>query len=222
MSTPYNLTIQMDQASIQVLQMSGYYLYAFKAVQGPSSGVPLVWFQTHQLLPNTTISWEDQYQAYASTTPIQSGATIVVSNSYPVNLGDKFTITHAEGNGSVSSNGSSPLGVDIANTSNSQFTAGLSQLNSSGQFSPMSAFPIYSQMGDLIVPLEQVLVMFAHSQNMGTVIMRSFSEALMVDFASTNARTVIYNSNSGWQTNGQTGMTIYPANSELQSLLIQP
>ncbi len=222
MSTPYGITISMDQNTVDTLLGAGYSLYAFKAVQGPNTGAPLVWFQTNKFALSTAITWTEQYQAYSSTTAVQSGATITASSTYPVNLGDMFTISGSSGTGTITTDGSSPIGVEIYNSTTSMFSAGISQLNSSGQSNPMCAFTLYGQMDDLIVPIEQVMLMFATQPvNTGAVIMTSFSQGIMVDLTSINSRTVSYGINTGWNTSGQPGMTIYPPKTAMQPLLIQ-
>ncbi len=222
MSTPYGINISMDQNTVDSLLGAGFSLYAFKAVQGPSNGAPLVWFQTNQFALNTAITWTEQYQAYSSSTQVQSGATIVASSTYPVNLGDMFTINGPSGTGAITTDGNSPIGVEIYNNTNKAFSAGIAQLNSSGQSNPMCAFSLFGQMDDIIVPIEQVMLMFATNPvNTGAVIMTSFSQGIMVDLTNINSRTVSYGLNSGWSTGGQPGMAIYPPKTAMQPLLVQ-
>jgi hypothetical protein len=223
MSTTYGITISMDQNTVDSLSGAGYCLFAFKAVQGPTIGVPLVWLETSNYAMSTPVSWQELYQAYSSTSPILNGAMIEASYSYAVDLGDRFTITSSSGAGSVTTDGSSPTGVDIYNMTTTQFACGISQQNSSGTCNPVSAFLLYGQMQDTLAPVEQVMLMFSIAPvNTGGVMIKSDSQCVMIDLSTQSSRTVIYKINFGWDTSNQSGMKIYPPNTDLSALLIQP
>lgn len=222
MNTPYGITINMDQNTVDSLLAADCSLCAFKAVQGPSNGTPLVWFQTRQLTLNTEITWTKQYQAYSSGTQIQSGATIVAGHTYPVNMGDMLTINGPDGAGDIDTDGNSPVGVEIYNNTNKTLSAGITQLNSSGKSSPTCAFTLFGQMDDIVIPVEHIMLMFsANPVNTGAVITNSFSQGIIVNLTNINSRTVSYGLHTGWSTGGQPGMAIYPPKTAMQPLLIQ-
>ena len=206
---------------MECLSDSYYSLFSFKAVQGPYNGVPLVWQKTLDYGLTTQIVWNDTYQAYSSFSSIQNTQTININNSYAIATGDRFTITSTKGTGSVTSDGSSPDGIDIYNKTTTQFTCGISQTQSSVAC-PTCAFTLYGQMQDTITPLEKVMLMFSIAPvNAGDVMEISDSQCILIDLSADSTREVTYQINFGWDTGSQTGMTIYPPNTALAPLLIQ-
>jgi len=221
MSTPYGVTILMDDNTVTNLTAGGYNLYGFKAVQGPTGGAPLVWVKTNQFGLSTAISWQEQYQAFTSTSSISGGTTINVSNPYDINLANTLNVTGQTGTGSVVTSGVANA-ISINNQTSVKFTCGISQVQNNGPANPLCAFNLYGNMLDLIVPIEKVLLMFSSTPvNTGTVIMQSYSQCVLIDLTSQNTRTLGFDINNGWQTKSQVGMDVYPANTSMVPLLIQ-
>jgi len=72
------VNISMSSDTVEQLKKNGFLLYGCKAVKTmlPSSALPLVWFVASDYLINTTISWQDNYQAYISNQKIVPGDVI--------------------------------------------------------------------------------------------------------------------------------------------------
>jgi hypothetical protein len=225
----FTLRIDMDDHTVEHLAASGMSLFVFKAVEaaGSDGGRPLTWIKSGQFGQQMTVTWEKQFQAYASTDDIEVDHRVVASNPYPMNLGDTFTINSQHGTGEVRPGGH-PGAVTIKNeVGNSRFTCGISQMGNGG-FAPVCAFPIFYEMTDLIAPVETVLVMFASDGfDTGTVIIQAFASAFLVDFTDPAAqtvpeRTVMYNIRTGWDAGEVPWARPVEEGADLVSLLIQP
>lgn len=215
----YQINIQMTDATINGLQQDGFNLYGFKAVQGPPSGRPLVWFATNLFSEKTVVQWTESYQAYTSNVGQLAPQTVVTASaSYDVELGQMLNVTNPQGTGAVSQ-GPDTQAIAIYNQTATPFTCGISQKQGNGSYSPLCAFPLPGQDEDLIVPIELVFLMFStHPVNTGTVIEQSYSPGVLVDLTGSTQQTVIYDLNQGWTP--QPGVKVIPPNTSLIPLLI--
>ncbi|MBZ8133149.1 hypothetical protein CLD20_07720 [Afifella sp. IM 167] len=211
----------MDNETVQALKESNYYLYGFKAVRGQASGMPTVWFSSQNFLNETTLSWEEDYQAYISNDEIESNVVIHASAKSDIDLGQTLNVDNV-GNVSVSGDGTEGA-VSIMNNSSTPYSCGLSQENPSGDYTSLCAFPLYGNGLDLIVPIETVLLMFATKPvKTATVIAQAFAQGALIDLTGVGSRSLDFDINKGWDAGTATWMTKIPANSPLQPLLILP
>ena len=221
----YTINIQLLNDTSNQLITGNYALYAFKAASGPGQGVPLVWFQTNNFLAQMTLTWTEQYGAYISTQQILPEAVISATNTFsPVLLGDTLTISDAGGDGSISTGGESD-GITIDNQSTRLFTTGLSQMNATGSMTPTCAFPLHGTNSDVIVPEEQVLLLFSsQTVQTGAVIEKAFSEGLLFDMTGlqNGSVSVSYDIDGGWDFGTQTICTNVLFEDPLLPLLINP
>lgn len=222
MASTYSITISMNSATATGLRDGNYYLYGFKAVQGPGNGVPLVWFKTNTYSLSTVIAWTEAYQAYTSAAvTLTANTQITASAPASIELGQVLTVTNETGIGTVSVPTTPPVGapsITILNATSQPFTCGISQAQGNGNFQPLCAFPLYGNNADEIVPIEKVLLMFATDPvDTGVVVEQSFSQGVLVDLTDTNQQTVAYDINNGWTP--QTYATLQPANTNLVPLL---
>lgn len=218
MPTEYSVEIDMSADTIASLKGAGYSLYGFKAVKSTiQGGVPLVWFTTKNYLPTTQVQWEEQYQAYISTTTIAPNTKIIASNSASIDLNQTMQVDQS-GNVNVVGDGTQNA-ISILNQGNIPYTCGISQ-EQDGQFNPMCAFPLFGNMLDVVMPIEQVLFMFATNQvNTGTVIYRAYSQGILIDLTGTTSRKVDFDINKGWTASGAWGTQIQ-ANADMLPILI--
>lgn len=219
MATDYEIDISLSQTTLNDLKNGGFSLYAFKAVQATvNGGAPLVWFKTDSFLTTTQVKWQEQYQAYISTSEIIANGEIDASNSINMNLGQTADVSE---NGLLTSaQGGTSGAVSILNQGSAEWTAGISQMTN-GVANPMVAIPLYGNMMDVVAPIEKVLVMFAtESVNTGVVIYQSYSQGLMIDLTADNTRAVNFDINTGWDADGGTWATKIEANADLVPLLI--
>jgi hypothetical protein len=217
--TAYQITINMDDTTVDTLQQDGYQLYAFKAVQGPGSGVPVVWFSTDVFSDSTVLQWSESYQAYTSqSVALGTNIQITASASYPITLGQVLNVTNPTGTGVVAE-GPDPQAVAINNTTSTPFVCGISEAMASGAYQPLCAVPLPGNMEDLIVPIEQVFLVFSTLPiNTGTVIEQSYSSGVLVDLTSSASQSVSFDINQGWT--AEPWATVYPPNTNLVPLLI--
>jgi hypothetical protein len=218
----YQVTIQMTQATVEALSDNGFNLYAFKAVSGPSNGVPVVWFLTQTYGLTTTIQWSESYQAYTMvSTQIGPNTTVTADNPYSIDLGGVLTVETPLGTGGVTIGGD-PGAITILNNTSTPFICGITQMVN-GQQSPLCAFPLFGNNEDLIEPVEKVFLMFAtNTVDTGTVLERSFSQGVLIDLTGVGARQVSYDLNAGWSAESAPWAQICNPNANLVGLLIEP
>jgi hypothetical protein len=216
----YQVMINMSQTTLQSLMSGNYSLYGFKAVQGSGGGgAPLLWMQTRSYSPTTVVSWDDQYQAYTSTSQIIPNGQIAPMFSQAISLGQTLQIQQG-GIGMVVPGGPSSA-ISILNQSQMQYTCGVSQAVGYSN-DPCCAFPLYGNMMGVITPINKVLLMFSPMPvNVGTVVMQAYSPGIFIDLTGTNQRSVSYDINQGWNWGGASWAQNVPPNSNLVPLLTQ-
>jgi hypothetical protein len=217
--TSYSVVIDIDSQSVTTLLQNGYWLYAFQGADGPADGVPVVWFNTQAISAVNTITWEEYYSGYTSTTTnLAPGTQIVATFSAPMSLGQEMSVA-AGGIGTVTNTGT-PGYLEVLNTTNTPYTCGVSVLNPSTNLSnPIAAFPLFGQGLDSFVPVEYCFFMFAtQAVNTGSVVEQSFAPGILINMTGQTAPvTVSFDINNGWSGPGNT--TNYPANASLQMLI---
>ncbi|UEM24975.1 hypothetical protein JL100_033320 (plasmid) [Skermanella mucosa] len=224
MSTTYTLTITMDDTTVNDLLNSGYYLYAYKAVQAANAngGAPLVWFQTQTISENTVITWTESYEAYTSTeTSFTDGTVINASASYPINLGQELQVNSVAGTGTIV-NSSNTSVISILNQTSTQFTCGISQSVQGSSGSQLCALPLYGNNLDTITPVEQVLVVFQTEQvDTGSVVYQCYAPSLLVNMTGMTAASISYDINTNWSGNTEGWCTQYEAGTDITPILVQ-
>jgi hypothetical protein len=224
----YRVVITMSRETADTLNQNGVRLYGFKAVSGPTSGKPVVWFATGDYGLSTTVEWTESYKAFTSrTTNVGPGTQILVDNDYPVALNDILTVDSPTGTGTVADGG--PVdAISVVNATSTPFACGISQQQADGTYAPLAVFPLFGHSEDEMVPVEKVFLMFdSSSANTGTVIERSFSSGIHIDLTGAPqdasgavTRSVSFDINSSWTANGVAWGTVLPPNTPLVPLLI--
>ena len=219
--TNKTITINMNPKTVADLKRSGFQLYGFKAVKSTNGGgEPTVWFQSANLLVNTKISWAETYKSYISNNQIIANGIITASANSAIDLGQTMEVDTV-GNVSVTNEGSEHS-ISIFNNSTTQYTTGIQQQLSNGEYSTLCAFPLYGNNLDVITPIDKVLLMFATSPvQTATVIQQAFGAGLLIDLTSEDSRTVDFDINKGWSWGNEGWGKSIPANSPLNPLLIE-
>jgi hypothetical protein len=222
MTTPYQITINMDPDTISKLKTSGFQLFGFKAVQSSVKGaVPLIWFSSTTYQIDTIVTWTEDYQAYVSSQVTPAQGTVITSSSFQnISLGQIMSVDNV-GNTSLSPGGQADA-ISITAVQGQQWTAGISQ-TVNGQTSPLCAVPLFGGNLDTFIPIEKVLLMFATSPyQSGTVIVQAFGPGVLIDLTGGQNRIVTYDINNGWNSDApQTWATNVPVNASLTPLLIE-
>jgi len=219
--SPYQVNITMLQDTADTLCAQNYQLYAFKVVNGPSNGLPVVWFSTSTFGLSTAITWSESYRVFTSrSATVGPNTKVLVDNDYDAALGDLLTVNSPTGTGVVTDGG--PAGaISATNITSTAFSCGISQLQSDGTYAPLALFPLYGNMEDEMVPVEKVFLMFASATvDTGTVIEKSFGSGIMIDLTGAATRSVSFDLNNGWSDSHGTWGTLYPPNTSLVQLLI--
>jgi len=215
----YEIDITMSTTTVDELKNEGYALYAFKAVQTASKGgAPLVWFKTTSFLTSTSVTWEEEYQAYISTDEIVANGVVTATTYCEIDLAQTANVTQ---NGNISgSAGGTANAISLFNQGNAPWTAGISQL-SGGVANPMCAIPLHGNGLDVIAPIEKVLLMFtSNTVNTGTVVYKSYSQGALIDLTTGQQRAVSFDIDNGWSWGTSTWAKAVPANESLVPLLI--
>ena len=227
MATQYQVNIAMTGETVAALNANGFSLYGFRAVQSLSGGSPVVWFQTTDFALNTSITWSENYQAYTSQSEIIPNAAITADPAYPIAPGQTLTISNPSGIGEVSGSegpGAMQQGITILNQTVYPFTCGILQQQPSGTFGPTCAFPLFADNLEMIVPMEQVFLMFSSLPlDTGTVIEQAYGPGILINLTGANTQSVSYDINQGWSWAGQASWAqSFPPNLTLVPLLVQP
>jgi hypothetical protein len=223
----YQVNITMPGDTVTALMDNGFNLYGFQVVQSSAGGSPVAWFKTTDFALTTAITWEVGYQAFTSRSQIRPTVQIVAEASYPTELGQVLTVSNAMGIGEVAQGTplqTVPSGISILNTTSTQFTCGLQQQQPGGAFGPICAFPLFGNNMDVIVPIEQVYLMFSSMPiNTGSVVEQAYGPGITINLTGSPTQTVAYDINGGWSwADNASWAQKYPPNQSLVPLIIQP
>lgn len=204
-STNYQVTINFGEGTAESLNAQKYSLYAFKAVQGTPGGQPVLWFSYPpaggKFMPTIIISWKVAYSAYISTSvELNSGVEVMASSTTPANLGDIINVMDESGT-LTPKKGGPGTAISVSNQTATPYNCGLSQAANNGPSQILCAFPLNGKHIETITPVEKVALMFSNTpQDLGTVIIQSFSSGVLIDLteAPDQTRTVSYDINKGW------------------------
>lgn len=219
MSTSYQVTIQLSNATVTALLGSGYSLLAFQPVQGTASGgKPVLWIRTAALAETIQVAWSSAFAAYVSQSRIVVNSTIAMQSMAPIELGQILQVGQ-EGSVKVTDGGPADA-MSILNTTSAPYTCGLA-VTAAGGSSPIAAFPLYGNSLDAIAPMERAFFVFeSYPAQAGQILDRSLAQGLLVDVAGGASRTVSFDINAGWSFGGASWGQIVPANTPLDQVLI--
>jgi hypothetical protein len=218
----YTVEIDCDQATSDYLS-NGFQLVAWKGVNSANSGHPTVWFSYASTGLKNTLTWQEYFECYSSTSEIVPNGVITIQNVYSIDFNNTFTITNPKnGTGKVTSGGD-PAAMTIEGCKGAEFTVGISQqVGTSGQYNPLVAFDCAGDTSMEIVPIEQVLLTFMTGTiNTGTVYYTAQTSGILVDVTEYASKTlyVKYNKNDGWSCDDALSKTISKG-ADLSKLLV--
>jgi hypothetical protein len=232
----YRVKIEMPAETVTALINSGFYLYGFKAVvSSVKSGRPLVWLRTQNYSAMSIVGWTNYYEAYTSGSPIILNGQIFEGFSLNIKLGQTLRV-QAGGLGTVLNQGPGSA-ISILNTTDAQFTCGISQMQNDAP-APYCALPLYGKGMCVLSPVERVLLMFCTSRvSEGTVIEQAYdstcpdvagfgapgaySSGILLDLTFDTELSVTFDINNGWSWDDDSWAQEIPPNSNLVALLIE-
>jgi len=216
----YQVTIQLDQATLTTLSNGDYQLCCLLAAEvGDAAALPLLWSATSQYGLTTKVSWPAPGDVFTSWSPLALGKGVDANWTTPMSLGQLLTVA-ASGSGQVSNNGVAGA-FAVYNPSSRGMVCGL---QTAGQ--PLCALPLPGgQGGQVFNSLPKIMLLFANGKvpALGTAIDQwpgGRTAALLVDANQGNNPTVSFNSNTGWDWNQQAWGTSVPFTGGLKSYLI--
>ncbi|MBV8299074.1 MAG: hypothetical protein JO083_05980 [Candidatus Eremiobacteraeota bacterium] len=185
----YQLTIDIDPQGVQNIYNSGQTITIVKSVNSSplqSGNLPVAWI-AFQPLETNVVTWEENYSIYATTTQLQSGATIQMSSttSGSVQQGWLYTLaggifTGTTGGGATTFNAGNAM-------SQHPFSFGLAQqtfINNVATTAPLNAIPVLYNESVSFTPLETISLFLSSYSNNGVVISQVAGNALVVTLSS--------------------------------------
>lgn len=196
----YKLNIDIDAADLATIHAAGEQVVITKQTGGGDTSVAWVAFKP---LTNNTVTWEDTYWLYASTSQVENGATINMMSQAPAletkQIGFDTVFSGAKA-GTVLPQGT--YGVLNSDQDNRAMVFGLAQAaNVSGTgfpASPINASLVPKNQPATFTPLDVVQVFLASHTSNGMVITNITSDALTVIFGGdVSTATIKYNADAG-------------------------
>jgi hypothetical protein len=186
----YQINISIDNQGLQAIYDSGLYVTLVKSVaQQPASQgcLPIAWvaFQPQQ---TNRVSWQEQYWMYATTAPLQAGATLIVSSetSQPIQTGWTYTFKQGQFQGQ---SGGGETTFNLNNQQQGSYSFGLVQqaaVNNTQVSAPLNAIPLAYNMSATFAPLETISLFLSSYSNNGSVVSQVASNALVMTLSSQN------------------------------------
>jgi hypothetical protein len=228
----YQVSLTMAEDTVHDLINSGYYLYAFHAVQSSDkAGRPLVWIRVESYSVTTVIGWTEMYQAFTSQSKTIKGQ---IHAGFFASITDGQILRVNEGGTGVVTDGGRPATISILNSTTTQFVCGISLKGAL-----TCAFPLYGENEQVITPTAKVLLIFSTQRiAIGTVIeyisdprgsqyqgldsLAAISPGILIDLCASHQREVSFDINDGWTWGGGAWAQVVPANTNLVPLLIEP
>jgi hypothetical protein len=186
MST-YGINVTINEEGLQYIYSNDLYVTVVRNAQvdRPAGDLPIAWL-AFQPLANNQITWGESYYLYATTTPLENGATIAMTSQtgQPAQLG--WTYTFAQG----IFTGASGTGVTF-NVNNQMSSPALSfglaqsaTVNNTATFSPLNAIPVLDNEIASFTPDETVTIFLSRYSTPGTVMSQIPSGALTFSLSS--------------------------------------
>lgn len=235
-----SLIINFSQESVEYLNQGNYTLCCFLACksENAASFVPLCWCTINFFLRSVLIEWEFDLSAYLSTSEIANNKIIyipqiessrstqksVAGSNYEIALEQRMLINDY-GKVSIDTDNTSET-VLIQNNSTTPYATGICIYNNNDdQYYGNCVFNTYGKHNIKVAPVNKAFLMFTSKDiKSNTVVLVSENDGMLVDLTNIstqdNSRTVSYDIDTGWSSNGQVWGKIYPRGTDLKSILV--
>jgi hypothetical protein len=203
----FSLSLNIDSQSLNYIKAAPQNIVIAKPV---ASSNPNVAWLSFDPFGSNTVTWDESYGIYASTTQFQNGATInkMSEAPYPAQDGTLYTLTpSAVFTGPSTSGNPPPAGTFevINNMPPSQYPAltfGLEQKatvnGSAQQATPLNAQVVLATQTAMFTPLTTVFVWLQANLSSGTMITQVIGKASIVTFGNGVAdQSLSYDPNTG-------------------------
>jgi len=205
----YSIDINIDQNGVESINSTGQKVTLVQSVvSNPPSSDIVAWLAFSPLESNL-VSWEEEYYVYATTTEVQSGATIQMTSQTEsaAQLGWTYTFQNGIFTGASG-------GEDTAYNANNQqggtYGMGLAQyamVNNVQTFAPLSVVDVLNNETADFTPEIQLSIFLSASQDNGSVISQVAGNAYSFTLSSSSPSISLdFNDTSN---------TFYPATSEV-------
>lgn len=200
--TDYTLTIDIDPGGVAILNETQENVVILKENPGPT-GSYTAWVTN---LPATTITvtWQDDYEVYSSTTNVQNGAVVVADNPQEAEGGYLYTFSGSTFDGGTSGT-LLPTQYGVNNQDQqykingiSQITTGLLQsatVNGTSLGNPLNAVLLPYNQQAIFTPIEKIYVFPAAMMQNAAVITEITGNACVVDLTESSTQAIHYDDN---------------------------
>jgi len=170
----FEIDITIDQTGVEQINSSGQKVTLVQSVVSDpleTGNLPIAWLAFSPLEQNV-VSWQENYYIYATTTQVQSGATIQMTSQTSGAAQEGFLYTFANGIFTGAAGG----GADTFNAKNamsSAFGMGLAQqamVNNVQTFAPLNVSTVLANENASFTPEITLSVFLSSVQNNGSVL----------------------------------------------------
>jgi len=188
MPQQYQINITIDSAGVQAINAAGQFVTFVKSITSSpaeTGNLPVAWLSFSPFMSNS-VTWQESYYLYATTTVITSGATIQETSQTPAPAQEGPIYTFAQGIFTPGAQGSA-LTYNMLNSQGSTLTFGLAQMatvNGNNATAPLNAVTILNNENASFTPIETISIFLSSFNNNGTVISQVASTALVVELTS--------------------------------------
>lgn len=203
--TRYSLNLQIDSQSLSMLYAAGRRVTIARSVNGAPPNATWLVFKP---LMNNTVTWDDSYGLFASTTQIRNGATILQNSVVPPPAVDAATYVFEPSlifsgptlggapRGSYRiQNNAPPSGIPMLSFGPTQ-SAAVNGVGTAPQ--PVSVTPLLSQMSTVLTPTTTIYVWLQSMYGSGTVIGSIQEPSTRVVYGdSVTSQTLVYDASCG-------------------------
>jgi hypothetical protein len=185
----YEIDINIDDAGLQAIQSSGQAVTIVKSVVTnavASGNLPVAWLQ-FQPMESNTVTWQENYYAYATTTNLQAGAKIIRTSHTAGNVQLGWTYTLNPAGVFVGAAGGGATTFTASNQHGDQLGFGLAQsanVNGVPVLAPLNVVTMLNNELATFTPIETISVYLSAYVDNGVVISQIAGDALEITLTS--------------------------------------
>ncbi|QVN17340.1 hypothetical protein [Burkholderia pyrrocinia] len=187
----FQINVSISTKGLDTIYDSGLYVTLVKSVvSNPISGgsLPVAWV-SFQPLHENQVTWQEQFTMYATTTTLQSGATIKMTSQTDAQIQPGWIYSFERGR-FTEAQGGDPGTFNLRNQQTpGNFSFGLAQpvvINNVQTSAPLNAVSVPYNVNATFTPLEKLSLFLSSYSNNGSVIAAVASNALNITLSSTS------------------------------------